>query len=241
MEMWAKVAESGLAAGLAVGGYAYAGMWPGSQIFGRTLTAPGLPSELALTFDDGPNPKWTPKLLEVLARYEVKATFFLIGQFAAQNKALVREMQAAGHVLGNHTWTHPNLARTGPGRTREELARTKREIEGITGAPVRLFRPPFGGRSPWTGPIARGLGMEVVLWNAMTADWDATEAEPVAAALLKKIGKNRRAGRATNLVLHDGSHRMPEAERGASVGAVGRILAARVANVRMVTVGAWVG
>ena len=241
MEMWAKAVEASVATGLAAGGYAYAGMWPGSQIFGHTLTAPGLPGELALTFDDGPNPRWTPNLLEVLARHEVKATFFLIGQYAAQQKALVREMQSAGHTLGNHTWTHPNLARTGPGRTREELSRTKREIESITGAPVRLFRPPFGARSPWTGPIARSLGMEVVLWNAMTADWNATQPEPVAAALLKKIGQNRRAGHATNLVLHDGSHRTPVAERGASVGAVEQILSARIANVRLVTVAAWVG
>jgi len=78
------------ALGLAAGGCAYAAMWPASQIFGSTLIAPRRPGELALTFDDGPNPAWTPRLLDVLARSEVHATFFLVGRYAQAEPALVR-------------------------------------------------------------------------------------------------------------------------------------------------------
>ena len=109
------------AAGLALGGWAYASLWPASRIFGEALIAPKRPLELALTFDDGPNPEWTPPLLDILARSEIQATFFLIGKYAAAQPALVREIQSAGHLIGNHTWTHPNLAVTDPKRTRQEL------------------------------------------------------------------------------------------------------------------------
>jgi peptidoglycan/xylan/chitin deacetylase (PgdA/CDA1 family) len=94
--------------GLAWGGCAYAALWPGSQIFGRTLTAPARPGELALTFDDGPNPSWTPQLLDLLARHSVRATFFLVGSFAHGEPELTRRIAAEGHLIGNHSWSHPN-------------------------------------------------------------------------------------------------------------------------------------
>ena len=100
------------AAGLAWGGLSYCALWPESQIFGETLIAPERPGEIALTYDDGPNPAWTPQLLDILARHNIKATFFLIGSYAAREGALVRQMAAAGHVIGNHSWHHPNLALT---------------------------------------------------------------------------------------------------------------------------------
>ena len=100
------------ALGLAAGACAFAAMWPGSQIFGRTLIAPARPGEIALTFDDGPNPAWTPRLLELLARHDIKATFFLVGKFASEESVLVRYIANGGHAVGNHSWTHPNLART---------------------------------------------------------------------------------------------------------------------------------
>src|ERR1700677_3847379 len=100
--------------GLAAAGCAYAAMSPQSQIFGRTLTVPantpGQPGELALTFDDGPTPACTPRLLDILAQHDVRATFFLIGGFAQQQPDLVRRIHSAGHLIGNHSWSHPNLA-----------------------------------------------------------------------------------------------------------------------------------
>src|ERR1700744_6091575 len=97
------------AAGLAVGGYAYAAMYPQSQIFGKAIVAGRDPNEFALTYDDGPNNQYTEQLLEILARHEVHATFFMIGRFVQQRGELVRRIRAAGHLVGNHTMTHPLL------------------------------------------------------------------------------------------------------------------------------------
>jgi len=232
-----------LAAGLAAGGYAYAAMWPASQIFGRALTAPRNPEtgppEIALTFDDGPNPRWTPLLLETLARYSVKATFFLIGKYAASQPALVRRIHEAGHVIGNHTWTHPNLAVTSSQRTREELARTSAELEQMLGAPVHYFRPPFGGRRPATLRIARELGMQPVLWNAITSDWTATEPEQITPRITKLVEGHQRQGFATDIVLHDGGHLSLDVDRSASVAAAGQMIERFSPTHRFVTLEEW--
>ncbi len=235
-------AGAGAAAGLglAAGGCAYAALWPGSQLFGRALTAPPRPGELALTFDDGPNPAWTPRLLDLLARHGVHATFFLVGSYAARQPGLVRQMAAAGHGIGNHSWSHPNLALSSAGRIEEELFRTSHTLEEITGAPIRFFRPPFGARRPETLRIARGMGLTPVLWNAMTSDWKNPSAEAIAERLARKIDRQERRGRAANIVLHDGSHLDPEADRAPSVAAAGQLLARYGESHRFVTLGAWV-
>ena len=106
------LAATAATAGLATGAFFYAAMWPASTLFGPAIRAPRNPDQLALTFDDGPNPDWTPQLIDILARHQIRATFFLIGQYAAIQPKLVQRMHAAGHIIGNHTWTHPNLALT---------------------------------------------------------------------------------------------------------------------------------
>lgn len=227
------------AAGLAAGGYAYASLWPGSAIFGRALTAPRNVRELALTFDDGPNPTWTPKLLDVLAKHDIHGTFFMLGSRAEAQPALVKRIAEAGHLIGNHSWSHPNLSRTGVSSVREELARTKETLEQITGIPVRHFRPPFGARRPVVFKIARELGMTVVLWNAMTSDWSQTSGDRIAAALMKKIDRLERRGYAANVVLHDGGHQEPEAARGASVKAVDLLAERYDRTHKFVTLDAW--
>ena len=158
-------------AGLAAGAFAYASLWPGSRVFGTALTAPARPGELALTFDDGPNATWTPRLLETLAEHDVRATFFMLGSRAQAQPELVRRIVAAGHTIGNHSWSHPKLSRARASRVREELQRTSEELQQIVGAPVRYFRPPFGARRPAVFRIARELDLDPVLWNAMTSDW----------------------------------------------------------------------
>src|ERR1039457_1000625 len=149
-------ATAGLA--LAAGGFAYASLWPASQLFGSALIAPPRPGELALTFDDGPNPVWTPRLLDLLASHDVRATFFLVGSHAQAQSALVRQIVAAGHLIGNHSWSHPNLALSSARRINEELSRTGQALEQIAGAPIRYFRPPFGARRPEVLRAARRLG-----------------------------------------------------------------------------------
>jgi peptidoglycan/xylan/chitin deacetylase (PgdA/CDA1 family) len=225
--------------GLAWAGYTYASLWPGSTIFGRALTAPARPGELALTFDDGPNPAWTPRLLDLLAANDVRATFFLIGQFAQAEPELVRRIAGAGHAIGNHSWSHPNLARTAATKIREELTRTSSALEQIAGQPVRLFRPPFGARGPATFKIARSLGLTPVLWNAMTSDWSQPSADRIASALSRKIDRLTRRGQAVNIVLHDGSHRGLGADREPSVNAAALLIARYKQTHRFVTVDEW--
>jgi peptidoglycan/xylan/chitin deacetylase (PgdA/CDA1 family) len=231
--------DSAAVLGLAAGGCAYAAAWPGSQIFGRTLAAPRRPGEMALTFDDGPNPAWTPRLLEILAEHEARATFFLVGKFAATEPALVRRIAAAGHLVGNHSWSHPNLALTATARVREELERTSGVLEHITGQQVRYFRPPFGARRPAVLRVARELGLEPVLWNAITSDWSEPSETRIAQRLSGTIDRNQRRGRATNLVLHDGGHRGPGANRGPSVGAAALLIERYKGAHRFVTLDAW--
>jgi len=225
--------------GLTVGGYAYAAQWPGSKIFGEALIAPKKPGELALTFDDGPNPLWTPRLLELFDYYNVRATFFMMGSHAQAVPDLVRRVAAAGHLIGSHSWSHPNLAYAGAGRVREELTRSKDAIQQITGAPVKFFRPPFGARRPYVLRTARELGMTPVLWNAMTNDWEEPSAEKIAAKLTKKIDRLGRQGWAANVVLHDGNNLDPVADRRASATAAEMLLIHYAKTHQFVTLDAW--
>jgi peptidoglycan/xylan/chitin deacetylase (PgdA/CDA1 family) len=225
--------------GLAAGGFAYASRWPASQIFGRTLIAPARPGELALTFDDGPNPAWTQRLLEILGRFGVKATFFLVGRYARQEAGLVRSIVDAGHLVGNHSWSHPDLSLSAGRRIREELAGTSDALEQISGRPVRYFRPPFGARRPYVLRAARELGLTAVMWNAMTSDWSERDAGRIAGRLEKKIAGNQRRGFASNIVLHDGGHVALNTDRGPSIAAAEKLMARYAGTHRFVTVDAW--
>ena len=233
----ALVAATGV--GLTIGAGTYSARWPTSQIYGRTLIAPRNPGEIALTFDDGPNPRWTPLLLETLAQHEIQATFFLMGKYASQQPDLVRRMHRAGHLIGNHTWNHPDLAMTDALRTRDELTRTSAELESILGSPVRYFRPPFGSRRPATLRIARELGLTPVMWNAMTTDWSSTSPDQVTPRLARLVEKHSRQGWASTIVLHDGGHLTLEADRSASVAAAGQLITRFATTHRFITVDAW--
>ena len=237
-EIYAGLGVAG-AAGLAVGGYFYASLWPGSQIFGSALIAPPRAGELALTFDDGPNPAWTPQLLDVLGAHQVKATFFLLGSRAQVEPGLVGRIVAEGHLIGNHSWSHPNLARTAATKVREELTRTSETLEQITGEKVKYFRPPFGARRPVVFRIARELGLRVVTWNAMTSDWSEPSADRIAGKLVKKIERLGRRGRAVNIVLHDGGHLEQGIDRRPSLTAAGMLVARYGGTHRFVKVDAW--
>jgi peptidoglycan/xylan/chitin deacetylase (PgdA/CDA1 family) len=126
---------------------------------------------IALTFDDGPNPTYTPKVLDLLDAYDVKATFFLVGQRAERQPDLTREIARRGHAVGNHTYSHANLPRLPPQRLREEMDRGRASLEDVTGLPVRLFRPPWGYVNLSILAHARRVGMRVVLWSVDSRDW----------------------------------------------------------------------
>jgi peptidoglycan/xylan/chitin deacetylase (PgdA/CDA1 family) len=218
----------------------YASVWPTSQIFGRTLIAGRDPGEIALTFDDGPNDAATPELLEVLARHGVRATFFSIGNFVRQRPEITRAVVAAGHLLGNHTISHPKLSMVPAARVRQELADCSAMLEDVTGVAVRYFRPPFGARRPVVLQIARELGLVPVTWNVTAYDWNPIGAEGILKNLDAGIARNRGRGCGSNLLLHDGSHRGMSWQRMDTVRAVDRLLAARAGDgPRWVTLDAW--
>src|ERR1700704_779398 len=126
---------------LAAASYAgYATMAPGSQLYGRTLTHGSDPQQMALTFDDGPNDPHTMQLLDVLARHNAKATFFLIGKYVRQRPEIARAILAAGHEIGNHTDSHPNLIFVSADRLRRELDDCRKSLEDALGTRATLFR-----------------------------------------------------------------------------------------------------
>lgn len=227
------------AIGLAAGGYAYAAQFPGSDLFGRATRAPRRAGEIALTFDDGPNPACTPKLLDILAAHKIRATFFMLGSRAQAQALLIKRIVDAGHLVGNHSWSHPNLAYTAAPKLRDELVRTKDVLEQLSGKPLQFFRPPFGARRPLVFNIAQELGMTVVLWNAMTNDWSEPAADQIAAKLTKNIEKLAQRGFAANIVLHDGGHREPQAVRDPSIAAAGMLAARYAATHKFVTLNEW--
>jgi peptidoglycan/xylan/chitin deacetylase (PgdA/CDA1 family) len=198
----------------------YQTMAPTGQWYGRTFT--GLPRgsrQIALTYDDGPNDPHTLRLLEVLAKHGVHATFFLIGSYVKQRPDIVREIVAAGHVVGNHTFTHPLLIFKSEEEIRQQLSACRAALEDVTGEPSNLFRPPFGGRRPAVLRIVRELGMETVMWNVTGYDWNA----PPAAVIERKVARQIRGGDV--ILLHDGGHKQMCADRSQTVIATDRLIA----------------
>ena len=160
------------AAVLATGGVAaYGAFFPRSQLFGPTICRTNSSRKLAITFDDGPNPAITPKLLDLLDRHQAKATFFVIGRFVRECPDLVKETAARGHVIGNHTESHQNLFKLGPSQITVELRLCHNAIANTLGAPAQWFRPPYGFRNPWVIPTATSLGCKTVMFTLIPGDW----------------------------------------------------------------------
>lgn len=208
------------AAGLAV----YQGQYPTAQLYGETIhREPAAGARLALTFDDGPNPEQTPRLLELLARHEARATFFLIGRWAAREPGLIREIVAAGHAIGNHTHTHPTMPAHGAARIREELRRCREAVEAsgetfsrIDGA--ALMRPPYGRRRPGTLRTMREEGYVPVTWSVTGYDWrKLTTARRITRRCLRAEGGDI-------ILLHDGAHTEPAKDRSKSIETVASLL-----------------
>jgi peptidoglycan-N-acetylglucosamine deacetylase len=120
---------------------------------------------VALTFDDGPDPRWTPQVLDMLARYDATATFFVVGERARRHPALVRRVAAAGHAIGNHTFVHADLVGVSAQRAATELARTSDTVADLLGRRPTLLRPPYGHLDPVGLLAAAEAGLDVVFWS----------------------------------------------------------------------------
>ena len=202
MTKWAFAAGA-LAGG--AGWFVYNGILPKTQGFGKTFVGtPGQGKLLALTYDDGPNTAWTPALLELLDKHGVKATFFSIGGFARQQPELLREVAAAGHSIGNHTYHHVTMPLHTDETIRHELRQTTEAIEdaGVEMARVngrRLMRPPYGRRRPGTLRVLWEEGYVPILWSVTLWDWNkgvTTE------KIMRKAEKQIKGGDV--ILLHDG-------------------------------------
>ncbi|MDX1530061.1 MAG: polysaccharide deacetylase family protein [Rhodothermales bacterium] len=159
----------------------------------------GVGRALALTFDDGPDPETTPRLLDLLDAHGARATFFCVGARARQHPALVRAVRAAGHTVGQHTDTHADPWRTPRARLEAELERATATLEDVLGEPVRWARPPYGHLS---GPFlrwSRARGQAVAMWDAMPGDFLPTATTD---AVVRRVLRAARPGGV--VVLHEG-------------------------------------
>lgn len=201
-----------MAAAVAATVAGYELMSPTGQWYGQTF-AHGIRGtrKIALTFDDGPNDPHTLRLLDVLAKNDVHATFFMIGRHVQQCPDIARTVAQAGHVIGNHTFTHPLLIFKSEAQTRQQLLDCREALQDAIGEHSNLFRPPYGGRRPSTLRVARELGLETVMWNVTGYDWNA----PPAPVIEKKVMRQMRGGDV--ILLHDGGDKVMGADRGQTV------------------------
>ena len=174
---------------------------PSNQIFGKTLTqGPAGEKIVALTYDDGPNPPYTTRILNVLERERVHATFFVVGRAVQAYPQVVRREARDGDAIGNHSWNHGHLIVDTPGAVTQSIQRTDSAIYAASGVHPKLFRPPFGSRDWIVMRAAQRMGYTVVMWSApLPRDWEYPTAQQIAQRVL------RVAGDGTILVLHDGN------------------------------------
>jgi cellulose synthase/poly-beta-1,6-N-acetylglucosamine synthase-like glycosyltransferase/peptidoglycan/xylan/chitin deacetylase (PgdA/CDA1 family) len=166
--------------------------------------------KLALTFDDGPDPQWTPEILDILKAKHVPATFFVIGANMEAHPGLVQRILSEGHEVGNHTYTHPNLADTPPAAVRLELNATQRLFEALTGRSMRLLRPPYLGDAEPTDaeeivPIeeAQKLGYITVGTHVDTLDWKMLPVDQMMNLVQKEVANPNDDLRGNIILLHD--------------------------------------
>jgi len=162
--------------------------------------------QVVLTFDDGPDPKYTPEILDILKQFDVKADFFIVGENAEEYPDIIKRMYSEGHEVGNHTFTHPNIAYTSPLRTKLELNTTQRLIQEITGHSTVLFRPPYeADAEPYLAseilPILRAQKMNYIMVGEKVDPEDWTQ--PATNELVKRVLTPIYNGEGNVILLHD--------------------------------------
>jgi len=165
------------------------------------------PKKVALSFDDGPNSEITPRVLEILKHYGVKAAFFVCGANARRHPHLVRQINDEGHIVGNHTFSH-SLFLTLSGLAFRETLKTQKILTDILGKDSRFFRPPHGLASPFFLKRLRRLGFKIIPFDVVAYDWKrSTTAEKI----IERVKKSVKDG--SIIVLHDGDEIKEKAER----------------------------
>ncbi len=152
---------------------------------------------IALTFDDGPHPKYTPQILDILAEYSVEATFFSVGTNAETYPHIIRRIHEEGHELGNHTYKHPHTADMSATELQADIIKCSRVLEKITGDEIQLFRPPEGVCSKEIKSFCDEMGYTIVMWSVDTRDW----AHPTVGEIYRNVKCNTGAG--SIILMHD--------------------------------------
>jgi peptidoglycan-N-acetylglucosamine deacetylase len=155
---------------------------------------------VALTFDDGPDPRYTTRLLDVLKEYDVKATFFLLGARAKAFEDITRRIHAEGHAIGNHTYWHPKLVNEDTGRFHWELTQTENALYDIVGFRPSLFRPPYGALSEEILEMASEMGYSTIAWSVDSVDWMQLTPEQIQKNVLSNVHPG------AIILMHDGGN-----------------------------------
>lgn len=161
---------------------------------------------VALTFDDGPDPVWTPRVLALLAARQAPGSFFLVGERAARAPGVVREITARGHDVGNHGWSHRSLWLCGPRRTAEEIGRAHGLLADLTGREPRDFRPPWGMVNAAMFPVLRRYGLRCVLWSVQPEGLHPVDPE----TQVRRVLARAHGGAIVDLHDAEGTPRAPE-------------------------------
>ena len=143
--------------------------------------------KIALTFDDGPHPRYTERIIKILEKYNVKATFFVIGVNIENYPGILRKISEAGHEIGNHSYSHHNVKNYDISKTETEIKKCEEIIISETGVSPKLFRPPQGARNQVTDETAKGLGYSVILWSIDTLDWKNNPPDCITNVICKNI------------------------------------------------------
>lgn len=169
---------------------------------------------IALTFDDVPDPRFTPQLLNVLRKYNVKATFFVVGSRAEKHPDLVARMIREGHVIGNHSYNHPQFVKLRLGEFRTQIVRTENILQTLGGYKPRLIRPPYGDINEQQLKWARSQGYKLVNWNVDSLDWKGLSKAEVKKNILSNAGKGaiilQHGGGGQGSNLHGSIQALPE-------------------------------
>jgi peptidoglycan-N-acetylglucosamine deacetylase len=166
-----------------------------------------------LTFDDGPDPRWTPAILDALAKHNVRATFFVVGSQVEAHPELARRIVAEGHSLQNHTWSHPDMTTLGRSDAIDQVTRSSNAIKKVAGTAPKCLRPPEGATNSAVQEIAGATGQAQVLWSVDTEDWRNKSTEKITSTVTDGLQPG------AVILMHDGG-----GDRSATVAALPAVL-----------------